>query len=327
MVTVDGQLRTVDEHTDPDLFWALRGGGGGNFGVVTDFVFRVHPLPPTASYFNVEWPWSSAEAIEAWQAWAPHAPDQVTSILHLNSGSVPSITANGQWLGASQPVPELVKSLLAVPGARLAVNFERSYFTLQLLLAGCADISAAACHTVGTAHAQRYRARRSTLGPLTSPNRCRQLVARRWSLPPSTPALGRFYAMPTAVPSTGSIPTRPRFFTETLCSASSTTVPVRPPTGSSRRLQRCDLTSQGWPIRTTSTGRCRDGTRPITAGTLRALRPRVSGSIPTTTSTFPKPSAASPRSLLPGPIRRQNESSNQEPPQRLPDLATSRLFH
>lgn len=151
MVTADGQLRTVDEHTDPDLFWALRGGGGGNFGVVTDFVFRVHPLPPTASYFNVEWPWSSAEeAIDAWQAWAPHAPDQVTSILHLNSGSVPSITANGQWLGASQTVPELVKSLLAVPGARLAANFERSYFSLQLLLAGCADISAAACHTVGT---------------------------------------------------------------------------------------------------------------------------------------------------------------------------------
>ena len=36
-MTADGHLRTVDGHTDPDLFWSLRGGGGGNFGVVTDF--------------------------------------------------------------------------------------------------------------------------------------------------------------------------------------------------------------------------------------------------------------------------------------------------
>jgi FAD/FMN-containing dehydrogenase len=151
MVTADGQLRTVDEHTDPDLFWALRGGGGGNFGVVTQFVFRVHPLPQAASYFNVEWPWSSAdEAIEAWQTWAPHAREQVTSILHLNSGPTPSITANGQFLGPSQTVPQLVHPLLAVRGARLTANFGRPYFSLQLLLAGCAGISAAACHTVGT---------------------------------------------------------------------------------------------------------------------------------------------------------------------------------
>jgi FAD/FMN-containing dehydrogenase len=64
MVTADGELRTVDDHTDPDLFWSLRGGGGGNFGTVTDFVFRVHPLPERAPYFEVEWPWSPAnEAI------------------------------------------------------------------------------------------------------------------------------------------------------------------------------------------------------------------------------------------------------------------------
>lgn len=44
MVTADGDPRTVDDQSDPDLFWALRG-GGGNFGVVTDFVFKIHPLP------------------------------------------------------------------------------------------------------------------------------------------------------------------------------------------------------------------------------------------------------------------------------------------
>jgi FAD/FMN-containing dehydrogenase len=151
MVTADGELRTVDAQTDPDLFWALRGGGGGNFGIVTDFVFRVHPMPKSATYFEVEWPWSSAnEAIEAWQAWAPHARDEVTAILHLNAGTPPSITTNGQFLGSAQSVPRLVRSLLDVPGAQLAMNIEKPYFTLQLILAGCSHIGAPACHTVGT---------------------------------------------------------------------------------------------------------------------------------------------------------------------------------
>ena len=43
MVTADGQHRYVDASTDPDLFWAIRG-GGGNFGVVTRFKFRLHPV-------------------------------------------------------------------------------------------------------------------------------------------------------------------------------------------------------------------------------------------------------------------------------------------
>ena len=114
-------------------------------------MFRVHPLPKSATYFEVEWPWSSAnEAIEAWQEWAPHARAEVTAILHLNAGTHPSISTNGQFLGSSQLVPGLLKSLLDVPGARLATNVEKPYFTLQLLLAGCSQIGAATCHTVGT---------------------------------------------------------------------------------------------------------------------------------------------------------------------------------
>ena len=43
LVTADGQLRTVSEASDPDLFWAVRG-GGGNFGIATRFQYRLHPV-------------------------------------------------------------------------------------------------------------------------------------------------------------------------------------------------------------------------------------------------------------------------------------------
>lgn len=45
MVTADGRIRTVNRWTDPDLFFALRGGGGGTFGVVTRLTLKTHPLP------------------------------------------------------------------------------------------------------------------------------------------------------------------------------------------------------------------------------------------------------------------------------------------
>ncbi|HET6983220.1 MAG TPA: FAD-binding oxidoreductase [Myxococcaceae bacterium] len=47
VVTADGTLRTVNACTDPDLFWALKGGGGGTFGVVTRLTLRTHTLPET----------------------------------------------------------------------------------------------------------------------------------------------------------------------------------------------------------------------------------------------------------------------------------------
>jgi FAD/FMN-containing dehydrogenase len=151
IVTADGQLRTVNKRTDRHLLWALKGGGGGNFGIVTEFTFKVHRLPTSAAFFNVTWPWSSAdEAIAAWQSWAPHTTDRATSILHLNSGSAPSINANGQFLGPSSALPGLLRPLLAVPGASLSSHFNMHYLPLQLLLAGCAGHRIAACHTVGT---------------------------------------------------------------------------------------------------------------------------------------------------------------------------------
>lgn len=49
VVTADGEILVTSAHQHPDLFWALRGGGGGTFGVVSAMTFRTHPMPDTLS--------------------------------------------------------------------------------------------------------------------------------------------------------------------------------------------------------------------------------------------------------------------------------------
>jgi len=57
VVTADGQQRTINECTDPDLFWAMRGGGGGNYAILTSYKFQLHPAVPLNVYsFQAHWP-------------------------------------------------------------------------------------------------------------------------------------------------------------------------------------------------------------------------------------------------------------------------------
>ena len=62
VVTADGRVRTVNACADPDLFWALKGGGGGGFGVVTRLTLRVHVLPETFGAVNLTIQAASAPA-------------------------------------------------------------------------------------------------------------------------------------------------------------------------------------------------------------------------------------------------------------------------
>jgi hypothetical protein len=62
MVTADGKLRTVSEQEEPDLFWAIRG-GGGNFGVVTRFEYQLHPFDRNVLSGVIVWPIEQARAV------------------------------------------------------------------------------------------------------------------------------------------------------------------------------------------------------------------------------------------------------------------------
>ncbi len=55
VVTADGELRIADEHTNADLFWALRGSGTGSFGVITKFLIRLHSAPRFPAYASLRY--------------------------------------------------------------------------------------------------------------------------------------------------------------------------------------------------------------------------------------------------------------------------------
>jgi FAD/FMN-containing dehydrogenase len=79
LVTADGRLRRVDHDHDPELFWALRG-GGGSFGIVTALEIQLYPIAEV--YAGVLFfPWErSSEVLHAWLDWTATVPDEVTSV-------------------------------------------------------------------------------------------------------------------------------------------------------------------------------------------------------------------------------------------------------
>lgn len=77
VVLADGRVVQTSAEEAGDLFWALRGGGGAGFGVVTGLTLRTHPLEPL-TVCNGRWPLAEAPGlIDAWQHWAPDAPPAV----------------------------------------------------------------------------------------------------------------------------------------------------------------------------------------------------------------------------------------------------------
>ncbi len=152
VVVADGRVLTCDAHHDPDLFWALRGGGGGNFGVVTSLSFRVHQLA-TLSLFTLTWPWSvAATVVDAWQHWAPQAPDEVWSgcLLQATSDkqSDPVVQVYGVSIGDVAPLDSLLQQLTGQVGVAPLNRslWEASLLETMLDEANCSDKTVGECH-------------------------------------------------------------------------------------------------------------------------------------------------------------------------------------
>ena len=82
LVTPEGHIRRIDAGSDPDLFWALRGGGGG-FGVITELEVDLTPVPKMAGGvlgWGIE---DAGQVLERWSEWTASAPDDVTTAVRL----------------------------------------------------------------------------------------------------------------------------------------------------------------------------------------------------------------------------------------------------
>ncbi|HEX3813060.1 MAG TPA: FAD-binding oxidoreductase [Mycobacteriales bacterium] len=110
VVLPTGSVVDCDHAHEPDLFWALRGAGGGQFGVVTSLRFDTVSEPMTT---RIEAHWSDLpldELVAGWQSWAPDAPDELTANLTLESE--PGTPARATLFGAGTLEEGPIRGLL-----------------------------------------------------------------------------------------------------------------------------------------------------------------------------------------------------------------------
>jgi len=145
VVLADGRVVECDEDRDGDLFWALRGAGGGNLGVVTSLTFRTLQAP-RATGFRLTWPHTATTAlIGAWQSWAPSAPDELAaSLLVIAGGAIDrpaAVKLFGAMLGSEAELDRLLEELVARAGSEPASAFRRetAFRETKRYLAGLDD--------------------------------------------------------------------------------------------------------------------------------------------------------------------------------------------
>ncbi|HEY2214574.1 MAG TPA: BBE domain-containing protein, partial [Acidimicrobiales bacterium] len=154
MVTADGVLRTCSPNQHEDLYWASRGGGGGNFGIVTSFTFKTHPIP-AINLFTLEWAWGDAGAVlESWMQWLPNTPKELWSNCQLDSngsaggGGVVKVT--GVFAGPTAACSSALAPLLSAAGSTPSYQFvgPEDYFRAMTIEGGCEGESVSQCDAV-----------------------------------------------------------------------------------------------------------------------------------------------------------------------------------
>jgi len=113
MVDANGNVLHANADKHADLFWALRGGGGGNFGICTAFRFRTHQID-TVAYAKIDWDLRDLEPVlRTWQQYTvPDADERLTPLLTIVSGQQSLLFMQGIFLGSAKKLRHLLEPLL-----------------------------------------------------------------------------------------------------------------------------------------------------------------------------------------------------------------------
>ncbi len=148
VVTSDAMLRTASAASEPDLFWALRGGGGGNLGIVTSFELSTERAPDLA-VFSLGFPGGSvASVLGGWQDWIQAAPDELWANCIVSAGRPPTCRVGGCFMGSVSALQPLLGELLRVSDTRPVRRFlrEMSCADAMRYFARCSQRSVRQCH-------------------------------------------------------------------------------------------------------------------------------------------------------------------------------------
>ncbi|HUQ54783.1 FAD-binding oxidoreductase [Lentzea sp.] len=132
LVTADGQAVRASADENADLFWALRGGGGGNFGIVTGF--EVRPVSvPSMTNFTLSWSWEHAlDLLERWQHWSSAGSRPLSSeigalLVDAAPGAEPAVFMHGAYLGSQAEADAALDELCQVAAPQLRLVGELPY--------------------------------------------------------------------------------------------------------------------------------------------------------------------------------------------------------
>ncbi|WP_367115132.1 FAD-binding oxidoreductase [Actinophytocola sp.] len=143
VVTADGRLVTASADAEPDLFWALRGGGGGNFGIVTSFTFATAPAP-ALTVFSLRFGGGAADVLGAWQSWVADLPDELWTNCVVSAGSPPTARVGGCFVGSAGGCERQLARLGLAASSRFVTG--KSYLDAMRYFGGCSQRGVAQCH-------------------------------------------------------------------------------------------------------------------------------------------------------------------------------------